>query len=79
MVGDGRSPKARYRIEHHSNGHVETIRLGYNNLGYCLTFALPRHQARLLSQHATGHLCLVEEESGKEISRVYLFPDPDGV
>jgi hypothetical protein len=79
MRGNGRFPRPSYRIEHHSNGQVETIRLGYNNLGYCLTFALPRHQARLLSAHATGYLCLIEEETGKELARLPLFPDPDGL
>jgi hypothetical protein len=74
-----RGKQIHYRIEHHTNGQVEVVGHGYADLVYAQTFALARHRARLLSEHATGYLCLIEEETDRELDRRNLFPDPDGL
>ena len=60
-----------YRIEHRIGNRVEV--LGYAD-GWSSTMLAP-FAVRLLADHATGELLLVEQATGTVVARRYLWPE----
>ena len=63
--------RARYRVEHHSNGTIAVLDVTDD---WALT-ALAPYAIDLLAEHATGQLVLIEQSTGRVVDRRSLWPD----
>ncbi len=63
----------RYRIEHHTGGQV--IVLSFTSAWDAVSTALAEYAPRLLAEHATGELCLIEQATGRVVAHRDLWPE----